>query len=794
MRATASKGFLVGLAVALFGAAGAQAATPFGLTCTVDTANDNVRKCEGTTATRVKSFDNTPIDVNVMLPATGESNLPLLTIMHGYGGDKQKATADETSPTAGDASQVGSMVRYAKRGYAVLSFAARGFKESCGTASSRLQAVSIGQDAFAACQKGWIHLDDMRFEARDAQWLMGKLVDQGLVDPQRLGVAGVSYGGITSTQLAALKDRMWTFPAGGDPATATLVPFTSPGGVAMRIAAARPAIPGSDLAYSLVPNGHTTDFQIIDRKDDITPVGVPKQSFIAGLFGTGQSGMGYYAPPGVDQNADITNWFARVNAGDPYEEDVAKGIVEQISRWRSGYALLSNDTPSVEPPAPTLFGNGFTDDLFPVDEAVRFYNRARFLFPGTPISMFFASYGHQRGQNKAPDKAMLRDAYTAWFDHYLKGDGPLPFQGVTALTQTCPNDAASEGPFSAGSWEGLHPGEVRQLFTPAVTFGSTGGDPNVSRSVDPVASGQGDGACSKTDSADQPEQAAATYRMPKVDGSYLLMGAPTVIAKITAEDPSGAAAQIAARLWDVPADGGQQTLVARALYRPEGKGNFEVFQLHANGYRFADGHTAKLELLGADTPYGRQSNGAFTITVSDLELRLPVMDAADCKQVFSHRAPFAAGRPLAPDVAPGGTGPCGEPATGQSVQYSAGKGGDHGSVNGQRVGASGRPLSSTTSGSANGTSGSPGATGHHRIVLRSQCRRGRNRVLVGGRNKRSVRRVSFYLGKRRLGRDRRAPFQAKVPRRAGHRRVRAVAVFRDGAKRTVHARARRCRR
>src|SRR4029079_3457959 len=125
-----------------------------------------------------------------------------------------------------DASQVGSMYRYAKRGDAGLSFAARGFKESCGTPQSRLTALSSGDpEVAAACQKGWVHLDDMRYEARDAQTLMAILVDEGFVDPQRLGVAGVSYGGITSTQLAALKDRMWTFPAGGDPDAAQLVPF-----------------------------------------------------------------------------------------------------------------------------------------------------------------------------------------------------------------------------------------------------------------------------------------------------------------------------------------------------------------------------------------------------------------------------------------------------------------------------------------------------------------------------------------------------------------------------------------
>ena len=51
-----------------------------------------------------------------------------------------------------------------------------------------------------------------------------------------------------------------------------------------------------------------------------------------------------------------------------------------------------------------------------------------------------------------------------------------------------------------------------------------------------------------------------------------------------------------------------------------------MFQLHPNGWRFEDGHIAKLELLPADQPYGRDSNGQATITVSNLELRLPVLE------------------------------------------------------------------------------------------------------------------------------------------------------------------------
>jgi predicted acyl esterase len=109
------------------------------------------------------------------------------------------------------------------------------------------------------------------------------------------------------------------------------------------------------------------------------------------------------------------------------------------------------------------------------------------------------------------------------------------------------------------------------------------------------------------------------YTLPRSKG-WTLLGAPTVRAKLSV---SGTAAQIAARLWDVDPDGESQTLVARGTYRPIGSGATERFQLHANGWRFAPGHVPKLELLGADAPYTRISNGAFAINVKSLELRMP---------------------------------------------------------------------------------------------------------------------------------------------------------------------------
>jgi hypothetical protein len=130
----------------------------------------------------------------------------------------------------------------------------------------------------------------------------------------------------------------------------------------------------------------------------------------------------------------------------------------------------------------------------------------------------------------------------------------------------------------------------------------------------------------------------------------MLLGAPTIHARLkVAGEP--AAAQVAGRLWDVAPGGGSQTLVARGVYRPTGAAGGEVWQLHANGWRFKAGHVPKLELLGSDPPSSRPSNGTFQVAVERLELRLPVREVPDCRVVLPAAAPvLPPGQQLAPGV------------------------------------------------------------------------------------------------------------------------------------------------
>jgi fermentation-respiration switch protein FrsA (DUF1100 family) len=397
------------------------------LTCAAQATNGNVRLCSGETTT----WDGkTQIDVDVVLPPapTGDDGpYPLIGVFHGWGGSKIGL----------DDARVGD---WAEAGYAVFSISDRGWGESCGaTDPDRLSA---------ACAAGYNHLLDTRYEVRDVQYLISVLADEGVAIPDKIGATGVSYGGGMSMALAALRNRTM-LPDG------SLVPWKSPVGTPMELAAAVPQWPWSDLAYSLMPNGSTLDYRADNPyrgPDGKAPIGIEKASYVTGLYGTGLTSSNY-ALPGTDPGADLTTWYGLINAGEPYDPNpLAASIVAEITAHHSSFYIDHS-----QPPAPLLIQSGWNDDLFPVDEAVRFYNRTRAQYAGDPISLFLMDDGHARSQNKPADETLFLQRENAWFDHYLKGVGPAPSSSAEALTTTCPKAAASEGPFQAASWDGSPP-------------------------------------------------------------------------------------------------------------------------------------------------------------------------------------------------------------------------------------------------------------------------------------------------------------------------------------------------
>jgi Acetyl xylan esterase (AXE1) len=577
----------------------APGSTP--VTCTVQGPgpDEGVRFCsdgaeDPDPRSTVDTFDGVPLDVNVAFPPEPlegpDGNYPLVMMFHGYGGGKLG---------------LGSMRRWLSQGYATFSLTTRGFHESCGNAASR-EADPAG------CAEGWVRLMDTRYEVRDAQYLAGLLVDEGLVDPEQIGATGGSYGGGMSMSLAALGDRVM-MPNG------RLVDWVSPGGTPMRIAAAAPGIPWTDLAQALTPNGSTLDY--VANAPYLGPsgrIGVEKKAWVDALY-LGGLLTGFYAPAGADPDADLTGWKQRLDEGGPYDGDpLAEDVVDEVTTHHSSYYINHS-----QPPAPLIINNGFTDDLFPANEALRFYNRTRTQYPDAPIALTFGDFGHARGANKPDIGALVAQRENAWFAHYLKGEGTPPPADVVAMTQTCPGSAPSGGPFEAASWAEIAPGEIRVQRAPAERVAASGTQfgPQLG---DWLGTPGAANPCTQTAAADI--SATANYRLaPAPAGGYTMLGSPTVIADIALP---GRNSQLAARLFDVDPNG-QQTLVARGLWRPEVSGTKpvrQVFQLTPNGWHFAEGHVPKLELLPDDAPYGLASPGQRPVRVSSLELRLPVVE------------------------------------------------------------------------------------------------------------------------------------------------------------------------
>jgi hypothetical protein len=410
-------------------------------------------------------------------------------------------------------------------------------------------------------------------------------------------VTGISYGGGQSIELAYLHNRVRE-PNG------EFVPWTSPKGKAMQIAAAFPRWPWSDLVDALEPNGRFLDTEIAPHGQSYEPLGVEIQSYVSGLFALGQA-SGFIAPPGADPEADLTKWFEATSAGEPATPEDEE-IAHKIYDFHQGYGLSGK-------PAAMLIENGWTDDLFPPKEALRVYNQARSV--KGYVSLMFGDLGHSRGRNKVNTDHAFNEEGAGFFAAKLQKTGTAPRNGsVVAYTQTCPAGEPGGGPFSANSWAKLHPHAVTFGSSGAQTFTSAGGNPEIAAAFDPIA-GTSE-ACKTVKAEEETDTANYTLTSP----GFTLLGLPTITAAIKT---TGIYGEIVGRLWDVLPNG-EQRLISRGVYRLlENQEGTITFQLHGNGYEFPAGDTVKLQLLGRDAPYYRASNFPFSVEVSSLSVSLP---------------------------------------------------------------------------------------------------------------------------------------------------------------------------
>ncbi|HEY6762882.1 MAG TPA: CocE/NonD family hydrolase [Baekduia sp.] len=561
--------------LALLPAASASAAdpAPFGHACG---PQNGVRFCPTTDlASRPKSFDGTPLDVDVTLPPTGDGPFPTILLLHGLGGDKTSFEA-----TNGDPSY--SNWFFAQHGYAVVTPTARGFGNSCGAPASRTPD----------CAVGWTRLGDMRYEVRDIQTLVGQLVDEGVVKPNAIGSTGVSYGGGFSTMLAFLKNRV-RLPDG------TYAPWTSPKGTPISLTAAWPRWLWSNGESIFTRNGRGPWSR--------TPTGVEAQAYANAIFGVAASG--FVAPTGGDLSTDIMRWKAQLDSG-----QLGAAVQPTLDNSYNYHGVAG--VPGT--PSPVLLQSGWTDALFPVGQSLGAYDHIRQQSKTAPVALQVGDLGHNPGANHPKDVAAFDAQGLAFLDAWVKGSGgskPAP-GSVTAYTTTCPPSApAGGGPFKAATFSALAKRTLRFARSGPARITSKGGNAKLAAELSPLAA---TGTHCATHTPDRANHATVSA----VSAGQTLIGQPVITGRAVVKGRYG---QLDARLWDLNRKTGKEQLVDRGAYRltDNFKGTFR-FTLDGNGWKFPKGHGIVVELLGRDAPTYGPSPSTFSATLTNVKVALPV--------------------------------------------------------------------------------------------------------------------------------------------------------------------------
>lgn len=546
----------------------AQAAPlPFGHACA---AQDGVRFCPtADLAQRVRSWDGVPLDVDVTLPRTGTGPFPTILLLHGL---SQTKTAFEGT---GQYSNVG----FARRGYAVITPTARGYGGSCGTVASRT----------AGCERGWTRLADMRYEVRDLQWLVGRLVDEGVARRDRIASTGVSYGGGMSTMLAYLRDRV-RLPSG------RLAPWRSPQGRRISLTAAWPRWPWTNGGSIFTRNGRGYWSR--------APVGVVAHSWANLIFFAASTG--FVAPTGGELGADLKLWKRLLDTSSTGA--TARQVLDN-AYLEHGVASLSGT------PTPLLLQSGWTDALFPVGQVLPAYDRLLRRDPRAPVALQIGDLGHG-GANHPGDDRRFTAQGVRFLDAWLKGGGGKPAPGsVTAFTQVCPKSApGGGGPYTARRFDALAGGRLSFATGRGLRITSRGADPALAAALGGVG-----GDCNPYP-PDPTSTAVFGTRSPGVT----MIGRPTLTGTVRTIGRNG---QLDARLWDLDPATRTQRMITRATYRlvNDQTGRFRL-DLDGNGWRFPAGHRIVVELLGRDTPTYGASPTPFSARLGDLRISLPVRE------------------------------------------------------------------------------------------------------------------------------------------------------------------------
>jgi hypothetical protein len=622
------------------------------------------------------SNGNVALDVDVTLPTVARptGGYPMLVFMHGCcAGNKTswEATTFDGDDAGGEKWHYNS-AWFAARGYVVVNYTARGFVNGSGhgsTGETELDSRSFEINDFQhlACQTVGAAAKFSEVTGRNVA-----------INPRRLVTTGGSYGGGFSW--LALTDPKWSCT--GDTgagqtsmslaATAPKYGWTDllyslvPTGTHLQEPGALPAFNGCDsgprkLDGSLCPAPRT-------------PVGIPKKSIVTALYTSGKTGI----PPGSSHTTfppKIDEAMTCLQGPYPPESNpactpVLQTLLPEFLRERSAYyqnrffrKIASDRSYRI----PVFNAATFTDPLFPASEDRRMLNRLRTVVPNYPIRVFHGDYQHFT-QNKAKEWAdicrsgtgprhpcagpadypngkynryspnLVRTGVTTrlnrFIDHYARPpknpNQPKPPFNVTATLQICPQNAGNRpadepGPaFTAPTFEQLAPQTLSlTLAGTQVTTSDVEPNPHATNS-DPVANLAANGGKCPVETQPAGSGVAVYTSTPLATGATMI-GATRVTAHFSAS-PNASGVELNARLYDVFPDG-KAVMVDRGPRRitnAEVQAGLVTYELHGNGWRFAQGHRVRIELAQDDDPFLKASSVPSSLTLTGVDLVIPV--------------------------------------------------------------------------------------------------------------------------------------------------------------------------
>jgi predicted acyl esterase len=392
----------------------------------------------------------------------------------------------------------------------------------------------------------------------------------------------------------------------------TLVPWTSPKGVPLHLAAAIPQYTWTDLAQALIDNGRSSDGLSGASADGPheDPIGVAKESYLGGLYALGTQ-YGQYAAD--DPTADIPAWYARINAGEPYGNDpLINQIVQQMADYRSPYDM---PVPPASARTPVLSIQGTTDPLFPAIHTAQMANKLQTADRGYPVWTFYGDLGHSYANNPHQVWVAANDEANSWLDAVLAGSQPTAARTTLSTAACVPGQ--SNATLTANGFSRL--ANTSWTFTGSAGAVTTSSVPSGTEAaaVDPIA-GSG---CRTTSTQSDPGVAGWTFDPPSPG---IITGSPVVHVTATLQ---GTDAELAARLFDMDPVTGTQTLITRSVYRVTGSPGTVLpltFELWPAGWQLQSGHRLKLELTQDDSPTWRPDNETSGLTLSAPVLTVPV--------------------------------------------------------------------------------------------------------------------------------------------------------------------------